>query len=50
MAEPTGAAAPSVGDKPTSGQGKQLSAQLRSWLASLIERQYHAFVPPPGLA
>ena len=39
MADPTGsAAAPSVGDKPISGQGKQLSAQLRSWLASLIER------------
>ena len=28
----------SVGDKPISGHGKQLSAQLRSWLASLIER------------
>ena len=39
MSEPSGAgASQSVGDKPISGQGKQLSAQLRSWLASLIER------------
>ncbi len=39
MSEPSGAGATqSVGDKPISGQGKQLSAQLRSWLASLIER------------
>ena len=38
MSDPSGAASPSVGDKPISGQGKQLSAQLRSWLASLIER------------
>ena len=38
MSDPSGAATQSVGDKPISGQGKQLSAQLRSWLASLIER------------
>lgn len=38
MPDPSGSATQSVGDKPISGQGKQLSAQLRSWLASLIER------------
>ena len=38
MSEPSGGSSQSVGDKPISGQGKQLSAQLRSWLASLIER------------
>ena len=38
MSDPSGVAAPTVGDKPISGQGKQLSAQLRSWLAALIER------------
>ena len=38
MSDPSGSAGPSVGDKPISGQGKQLSAQLRSWLAALIER------------
>jgi len=39
MSDPTDApAAPTVGDKLLTGQGKQLSAQLRSWLASLIER------------
>ena len=38
MSDPSGSATQSVGDKPISGQGKQLSAQLRSWLASLIER------------
>jgi twitching motility protein PilT len=40
MADPTGAsAAQSVGDKPISGHDRQLSAQLRSWLSSLIERE-----------
>ncbi|MBC7562488.1 MAG: type IV pili twitching motility protein PilT, partial [Gemmatimonadaceae bacterium] len=39
MSEPTSTgASQSIGDKPISGQGQQLSAQLRSWLASLIER------------
>ena len=38
MSDPSGSTGPSVGDKPISGQGKQLSAQLRSWLAALIER------------
>ena len=38
MSDPSGSAGPSVGDRPISGQGKQLSAQLRSWLAALIER------------
>ena len=39
MADSTGAiVTPSVGDKPTSGHGARLSAQLRSWLAALIER------------
>jgi twitching motility protein PilT len=40
MAEsPSPGAIQAIGDKPISGQGKQLSAQLRSWLASLIERE-----------
>jgi twitching motility protein PilT len=40
MAEsPSPGSLQAIGDKPISGQGKQLSAQLRSWLASLIERE-----------
>lgn len=39
MADSTGAiATPSVGDRPTSGQGARLTAQLRSWLGALTER------------